>query len=85
MVAVLLLNIAAYDGSAAGSLWVADSSPRWVAAVVLNVSVSRVRSPASLGGLISSSAAMSPRRLLTLNLLGRSHVDLCAVEYLTSV
>ena len=39
MMAMLLLNITA------GSLWVADSSPRWVAAVVLNVSVSGVRSP----------------------------------------
>ena len=48
-VVAVLLSITAYDGSAAGSLWVADSSPRWVAAVVLNVSVSGVRSPASLG------------------------------------
>ena len=35
--------------SVPGSLWVADSSPRWVAAVMPNVCVSGVRSPASLG------------------------------------
>ena len=49
-IVAVLLNFTAHDGSATGLLWVAGSSPRWVSVVVLNVSVSGVWSPASLGG-----------------------------------
>ena len=47
----LLMRVRCFSRWAAGPLWVADSSPRWVAAVVPNVCMSGVRSSASLGGL----------------------------------